>query len=99
MLKLKFNGQGSGVIIVVVQVRAVKIYVAVVEFWSFVGELVRYESSEILVFFLQSSRKHRVDLLMTKHLSAQGRLNPRGGLCCFWRPNKTGTSPLGHLTH
>jgi hypothetical protein len=35
MLKLKFNGQGSGVIIVVVQVRAVKLSVAAVEFWSF----------------------------------------------------------------
>jgi hypothetical protein len=35
MLKLKFNGQGSGVIIVVVQVRAVKLYVAALEFsWS-----------------------------------------------------------------
>jgi hypothetical protein len=57
MLKLKFNGQGSGVIIAVVQVRAVKLYVAAVEFWSFLGELVRYESSEILVF-LQSSHEH-----------------------------------------
>jgi hypothetical protein len=25
---------------------------------------------------------------VTKHLSAQGRLDPRGGLCCFWCPNK-----------
>ncbi len=30
---------------------------------------------------------------MTKHLSAQGRLDPRGGLCCFWCPNKTWTPP------
>ncbi len=32
---------------------------------------------------------------MTKHLSAQGRPDPRGGLCCFWCPNKTWTPPLG----
>jgi hypothetical protein len=31
---------------------------------------------------------------VTKHLSAQGRLDPSGGLCCFWFPNKTGTPPL-----
>jgi hypothetical protein len=36
----------------------------------------------------------RVDWSVTKHLSAQGRPNPKGGLCCFWCPNKTWTPPL-----
>jgi hypothetical protein len=31
---------------------------------------------------------------VSKHLSIQGRPNPRGGLCCFWCPNKTLTPPL-----
>jgi hypothetical protein len=31
---------------------------------------------------------------VTKHLNAQGRSDPRGGLSCFWCPNKTWTSPL-----
>jgi hypothetical protein len=26
----------------------------------------------------------RVEQHMSDHLSAQGRLDPRGGLCCFW---------------
>jgi hypothetical protein len=34
----------------------------------------------------------RVDGLVTKQ---QGRLDPRGGLRCFWCPNKTGASPVG----
>jgi hypothetical protein len=34
----------------------------------------------------------RVDWPVTKQ---QGRLDPRGGLRCFWCPNKTGTSPVG----
>ncbi len=38
---------------------------------------------------------HRVDQLVTEHLNAQGSLDPRGGLCCFWCPNKTWTSSLG----
>jgi hypothetical protein len=28
---------------------------------------------------------------MSDHFSAQGRLDPRGGLHCFWSPNKTWT--------
>ncbi len=32
---------------------------------------------------------------MSDHLSAQGRLDPRGGLCCFWCPNKTYNPPIG----
>jgi len=31
----------------------------------------------------------RVRQPMSDHLSAQGRLDPRGGLCCFWCPSKT----------
>jgi hypothetical protein len=45
----------------------------------------------------------RVDGLVTKHLSSQGRPDPREGLCCFWCPNKTRTKLepflLAHLTH
>jgi hypothetical protein len=37
---------------------------------------------------------HRVDQLVTEHLNAQGKPNPRQGLCCFWCPNKTWTLPL-----
>jgi hypothetical protein len=29
---------------------------------------------------------------MIKHLSDQGKLDPRGELCRFWTPNKTPTS-------
>jgi hypothetical protein len=29
---------------------------------------------------------------MIKHLSVQGKPDSRGGLCCFWTPNKTQTS-------
>jgi hypothetical protein len=31
---------------------------------------------------------------VSKHLSIQGRPDPRGALCCFWCPNKTLTLPL-----
>jgi hypothetical protein len=31
----------------------------------------------------------KVDRLVTEHLSAQARPDPRGGLCFFWCPNKT----------
>jgi len=30
----------------------------------------------------------RVEQPMGDHLSAQGRLDPRGGFCCFWRPKR-----------
>ncbi len=31
----------------------------------------------------------KVDWLVTEHSSAQGRLDPKGELYCFWCPNKT----------
>jgi uncharacterized protein (UPF0248 family) len=37
----------------------------------------------------------RVDWPGTEHLSVQGRLDQRGGLCYFWSHNKTWTPPLG----
>jgi len=37
----------------------------------------------------------RVDRSVIEHLSTQGKLDPRGGLCCFWCPNKTLTPPIG----
>jgi hypothetical protein len=33
-----------------------------------------------------------VNLFIIKHLSVQGKPDSRGGLCCFWTPNKTQTS-------
>jgi hypothetical protein len=36
-------------------------------------------------------KSNKVNWLMTEHLSVQGRQDPRGGLCCFWCPNKTWT--------
>jgi len=30
----------------------------------------------------------RVNRLVTEYLSTQGKPDPRGGLCCFWRSNK-----------
>jgi hypothetical protein len=51
--------------------------------------------SESISFYFSfktlTSHLHRVDQPMTKHLSAQGRKDPRGGLHCFWCPNKTWT--------
>jgi len=32
-----------------------------------------------------------VNRLVTNHISDQGRPDPRGGLCCFWCPNKNWT--------
>jgi hypothetical protein len=37
----------------------------------------------------------KVEQPMSNHLSAQGRLDPRGGLHCFWCPNKTWTLAIG----
>jgi len=37
----------------------------------------------------------RVNQPVFKHLSIQGRLDPRGGFHCFWCPNKTWTLPIG----
>ncbi len=36
-----------------------------------------------------------VNWSVIEHLKAQGRLDPRGRLCCFWCSNKTWISPLG----
>ncbi len=41
----------------------------------------------------------KVDWLVTEHFSAQGRLDPRGGLYCFWCPNKTSTPLFGCIWH
>jgi hypothetical protein len=43
---------------------------------------------------LESHLHNRVDGPVTKHLSAQGRPDPWGGLHCFWCQNKTWTSSL-----
>jgi hypothetical protein len=36
----------------------------------------------------------KVNWLVTRHLNAKGRLDPRGGLHYFWCPNKTWTLPI-----
>jgi hypothetical protein len=41
----------------------------------------------------------KVDWSVIKYLSAQGRLDLRGGLCCFWCPNKSELLLLMHLNH
>jgi hypothetical protein len=49
---------------------------------------------EIILFRLKfgkistMTKTIRVERLVSKQLSAQGRPDPRGGLCCFWYPNK-----------
>jgi hypothetical protein len=35
--------------------------------------------------------------MVIEHLNAQGKPDSRGGLCCFWSPNKTSTHPLGAI--
>ncbi len=37
----------------------------------------------------------RVNWSITEYLSTQGRLDPRGGLCCLWCSNKTWTPSPG----
>ncbi len=37
----------------------------------------------------------KVERSFSKNLSAQGRPDPRGGLCCFWHLNKTSTPLIG----
>jgi len=44
--------------------------------------------------FVLKIRTTKVEWPVTEHLSAQGRPDPRGGVCCFWCPNKIWTSPL-----
>jgi hypothetical protein len=39
-------------------------------------------------------QKHAVIIF---YLNAQGKPNSRGGLSCFWCPNKTSTHPLGAI--
>jgi hypothetical protein len=53
-------------------------------------EYIRVSQSRLTNSWVQ----YRVNQLVTKHLSAQGRLDPRGGLHCFWYPNKTWTPSL-----
>ncbi len=48
---------------------------------------VGYHKKKIKILFFMGC--FRVDRPVTKQ---QGRLDPRGGLCCFWCPSKTGTS-------
>jgi hypothetical protein len=38
---------------------------------------------------------YRVNQLVIKHLSTQGKLDPRGEFHCFLYPNKTWTPPIG----
>jgi hypothetical protein len=47
-----------------------------------------------LIFSFLEEKGHRVYWLVTEHLSAQGRPDPRGGLNCLWCANKTWTCPL-----
>ncbi len=49
------------------------------------------EEGEKLYRCFKSSRVNRP---VTEHLSAQGRLDRRGGLCCFWCPNQTWAPPI-----
>jgi len=51
----------------------------------------QWNASEIPTFFLHS----RINQLVSKHLSTQGRLDLKGGLCCFWCPNKAWTPLIG----
>jgi hypothetical protein len=53
-------------------------------------EYIRVSQSKLTNSWVQ----YWVNQLVTKHLSAQGRLNPKGGLHCFWYPNKTWTPPI-----
>jgi hypothetical protein len=46
------------------------------------------------IFSILEEKGHRVDWLVTEHLSAQCRPDPRGGLNCLWCANKTWTPPL-----
>jgi hypothetical protein len=43
--------------------------------------------------------KYRVDCLVIEHLIAQGKLDPRGELCCFWCPKKTWTPSFWCMWH
>ncbi len=53
-------------------------------------EYIRVSQSKLTNSWVQ----YWVNRLVTKHLSAQGRLNPRGGLHCFWYPNKASAPPI-----
>jgi hypothetical protein len=48
-----------------------------------------------IITSLVRANYNRVDQLNIEHLSTQGRQDPRGGLHCFWCPNKIWTPPLG----
>jgi hypothetical protein len=53
-------------------------------------EYMRVSQSKLTNSWVQ----YRINWLVTKHLSAHGRLNPRGGLHCLWYPNTTWTPPI-----
>jgi hypothetical protein len=53
-------------------------------------EYIRVSQSKLTNSWVQ----YRVNWLVTKHLSSQGRLDPRGGLHCFRYPNKPWTPPI-----
>ncbi len=52
----------------------------------------------IVFFFYILTMSIRVDWLVTKHLSAQGRPDPRGRLCCLWCPKILEYLLLTYLT-
>jgi len=64
-----------------------------ITWWEHLLYLHHVERERIL--FCSSFRWGKVDRSVTEHLSAQLRSDPRGGLCCFWCPNKTWTPPHG----
>ncbi len=47
------------------------------------------QNSAFHTIYFKKFDKYKVDWLMSEHLNAQGKSNPRGGLDCFWYPNKT----------
>ncbi len=53
--------------------------------------LFKCDSIRLLTLKIDSS----IEWPVIEHLSAQGRLDPRGRLHCFWCPHKTWIPPLG----
>jgi len=53
------------------------------------GKAPKDKKTFCLIFSLLEEKGHRVDWLVTEHLSAQGRPDPRGGLNWLWCANKT----------
>jgi hypothetical protein len=46
------------------------------------------------IYIQQIVWRNREDQSVIKHLNAQGKPDPRGGLHCFWCPNRSWTPPL-----